>query len=152
METNIINNQFALQYMFNKKSEFVIENIVSKNAFFYQIHQSETNDNLFFVHAKQITTDTDKVSSINYSGYIIINKGYYNYRQGKRGNLSADDKPIVALLYAISRLKSNKLNANVHIKHTGKCCMCGRRLTDDESIKRGFGNTCWKQYQLYKGI
>ena len=62
MSNNIIKNQFALQYMFGGKSEFVIENIITHNRFLYQIKQVQNNKNLYFVYAKQITTDTDEIS------------------------------------------------------------------------------------------
>lgn len=81
MSNNIIKNQFALQYMFGGKSEFVIENILTRNRFLYQIKQAQNNKNLYFVYAKQITTDTDEINKKNYSGYFIINHGYYNYRK-----------------------------------------------------------------------
>lgn len=48
--------------MFGGKSEFVIENIITHNRFLYQIKQAQNNKNLYFVYAKQITTDTDEIS------------------------------------------------------------------------------------------
>lgn len=146
MSNNIISNQFALQYMFGGKSEFVIENIITRNRFLYQVKQAQNNKNLYFVYAKQITTDTDEISKKNYSGYFIINGKYYNYHQGKHGNLSIKDKPIVALNYTINKLKNKTLQSCVHIKHTGRCGICGRRLTDDVSIERGFGISCYNKY------
>ena len=41
-----------------------------------------------------------------------------------------------------------KINKCIVIKHVGKCGVCGKRLTDDESIKRGFGIYCYKKYIL----
>ena len=49
MGNNIIKNQFALQYMFGGKSEFVIENIITHNRFLYQIKQAQNNKKLYFV-------------------------------------------------------------------------------------------------------
>lgn len=150
MSNNIIKNQFALQYMFGGKSEFVIENILTRNRFLYQIKQAQNNKNLYFVYAKQITTDTDEISKKNYSGYFIINHGYYNYRKGKHGRLDVKDKPIMALTYTINKLKMSKLQSCVHIKHTGRCGICGRRLTDDASVERGFGISCYNKYIMQK--
>lgn len=150
MGNNIIKNQFALQYMFGGKSEFVIENIITHNRFLYQIKQAQNNKNLYFVYAKQITTDTDEISKKNYSGYFIFNNGYYNYRKGKHGHLDVKDKPIMALTYTINRLKMSKLQSCVHIKHTGRCGICGRRLTDDASVERGFGISCYNKYIMQK--
>ena len=33
-----------------------------------------------------------------------------------------------------------------------KCKRCGRRLTDPESIKRGYGNVCWEKIHEKHGI
>lgn len=33
-----------------------------------------------------------------------------------------------------------------------RCNVCGRKLTDAESIKRGYGPVCWKRENGYKSI
>ena len=81
---------------------------------------------------------------------ILFTNGYYNYRKGKHGHLDVKDKPIMALTYTINRLKMNKLQSCVHIKHTGRCGICGRRLTDDASVERGFGISCYNKYIMQK--
>lgn len=34
------------------------------------------------------------------------------------------------------------ISRQLNIYHNGKCCVCGRKLTDPESIKIGIGPTC----------
>lgn len=142
--TNKINNDFVLNYMFGGKSEFVIENVNTKNRFLYQITKAQNDKDSFFIYSKKITTDTEEISKKNYSGYITHKYNKYNYRKGKNGRLTDKDKPIVALMYTIDKVQKHKLPECVVVKHTGRCALCGRRLTDDKSIERGFGNTCWK--------
>jgi hypothetical protein len=43
-----------------------------------------------------------------------------------------------------SRLLSGRLPVTVEICHEGSCGRCGRRLTDPQSIERGFGPECAK--------
>lgn len=130
--------------MFGGKAEFVIENVNTKNRFLYQITMAQNNKELFFVRTKKITTDRTEITQKNYSGYVIHKYNDYIYHKGKRGQLTNKDKPIVALMYTVKHLQTNKLPECVVVKHTGRCALCGRRLTDDKSIERGFGNTCWK--------
>lgn len=144
-----IRNDFALNYMFGGRSEFVIENVNTGNRFLYQIYQSQQYKNCFFVYAKKITTDSDEISRRNQSGYITRSYNHYVYSQGKYGKLKAKAKPIVALMYTIDRLQKHNLPECVAVKHTGRCALCGRRLTDDKSIERGFGSVCWQM--LHKG-
>lgn len=33
-----------------------------------------------------------------------------------------------------------------------RCSVCGRKLTDAESIKRGCGPVCWKRENGYKSV
>lgn len=56
----------------------------------------------------------------------------------------------MALTYTINRLKMSKLQSCVHIKYTGRCGICGRRLTDDASVERGFGISCYNKYIMQK--
>ena len=44
----------------------------------------------------------------------------------------------------------SELQSCVHIKHTGRCGICGRRLTDDASVERGFGISCYNKYIMQK--
>lgn len=151
MRNNIIKYDMALQFMYGGNAEFIIENIVSKNRFFYKITKSEGNDDLFFVKVKKPSediTDNHNRESIIYAGYIVRNRNGYIFKQGKKGKVANLDITIKALMYTTDCLFNKKINKCIVIKHVGKCGVCGKRLTDDESIKRGFGIYCYKKYIL----
>ena len=38
---------------------------------------------------------------------------------------------------------------NVYVTHNGFCGRCGKHLHDDESVRNGFGPTCWKKVDSY---
>lgn len=40
--------------------------------------------------------------------------------------------------------REHSLPSSVHVLHNGRCGMCGRVLTDSESVARGFGSHCFK--------
>lgn len=37
-----------------------------------------------------------------------------------------------------------RLPTNLWVTHNGNCGRCGRKLTDDKSVERGYGPHCWK--------
>ena len=47
------------------------------------------------------------------------------------------------LVWVLSR--ETCLPSRVHVVHNGKCGVCGRPLTDAESVSRGIGPTCIKK-------
>ena len=93
------------------------------------------------------------------------NKSVYLVQGGERGNLSylgtisrarnafffkeapsisdADRYVFKGLQWVLNR--SENLPSAVHVVHNGRCAMCGRLLTDEESVLRGFGPTCAKK-------
>ena len=151
MKDNIIKYNIALQFMYGGNAEFIIENIVSKNRFFYKITKLESNNNLFFVRVKKPSediTDNHNRESIVYAGYVVRNKNGYIFKQGRKGKVTNSDITIKALMYTTNCLFNKKINKRIIIRHVGKCGICGKRLTDNESIKRGFGIYCYKKYIL----
>ena len=151
MVDNIIKYDMALQFMYGGNSEFIIENIISKNRFFYKITKSTDNENVFFVNVEKPYEDISiqhNKKHIVYAGYIIKSKNGYIFKRGRKGKADSVDLPIKALMYTTDCLFNKKINKCILIKHIGKCGICGRRLTDDESVKRGFGAWCYKKYIL----
>ena len=49
-------------------------------------------------------------------------------------------------------LLRNRIFSTVEIWHEGTCARCGRKLTDDDSISRGFGPTCFELAGGVEGI
>lgn len=75
-----------------------------------------------------------------YQGYIRKQDGKYVFYIGNNGNRSFNTQAINGLLWVLN--KGDNLPKEVKVYHHGKCSVCGRKLTDSESIKRGIGPTC----------
>ena len=51
------------------------------------------------------------------------------------------------------RMCINALPPSLEFYHIGRCARCGHKLTDEQSIDRGFGPTCYKMIkEQYKNI
>lgn len=116
----------------------MIGNQKTGNCFSYHIKQGSKR--LYFVN---VETPAGRV----YAGYIqdMSNKeGHrYMYVKGTNGAMSESLMPIQALLYVLNR--ADCLPAGVYVEHYGKCGVCGRKLTDPESMERGIGPNCIKK-------
>ena len=85
-------------------------------------------------HVKVVIAPGTEMEHETYIGTIAGNRFY---------GLSTDGKSEVDKFYTLYQtLLNNKLNPEMEIMHVGKCCACGRQLTDPESIKLGIGPHC----------
>ena len=56
-----------------------------------------------------------------------------------------DYKPLAKnFQYVWKGILAQDLTTNYHILHLGSCSICGRPLTEAESLYRGIGPKCWK--------
>lgn len=143
-----LNNDRALIYMYGKNAEFTIENTETENKFLYRIVRCKDRDDLFFVRCKKIKGKVDKTNNDHmvYAGYVVRSNNDYKFYKGTNGCLSKDSMAIKALIYTSKHLQKKNLNECVVIKHTGRCAFCGRLLTDEKSIERGYGTYCYEHY------
>lgn len=139
-----IDYKYALQFMYGGNSEFIIENKNTKNKFMFLITKCNSTNDLFFVKTK--IKVGNKYESIVYAGYVTRSSNGFKYTQGKNGKVSKDAMSIKALMYTSNALFNRRINRHVIISHVGRCGICGRRLTDEKSIERGFGSYCFEHY------
>lgn len=63
-----------------------------------------------------------------------------------KSRYTPDTQPVRVVNWALKQVAAGKeLPAGYSIKHEGKCCRCGRALTDPESIELGIGPICRDQ-------
>lgn len=61
----------------------------------------------------------------------------------KSSKYTEDSLPVKVLRWSIKQVVEGKpLPEGYSIQHEGKCCCCGRALTDPESIELGIGPIC----------
>lgn len=75
-----------------------------------------------------------------YMGMIRLDT--YTCTATKASSYNADSPPLRAFNWFLKRLHYSDSFPGMEFWHEGKCCRCGRPLTDPESIERGIGPVC----------
>jgi hypothetical protein len=117
----------------NSGSNFTIKSGKTGTEFTYRIKRSKFND-VWYTH---IFVETQYLS-FKYLGSYFKGKMYRKREQVKTPSASA-------IGFVLSKVETGKcewLDKNVELMHTGSCLVCGRELTDSESIKNGIGPVC----------
>lgn len=123
-------------FIFGGNANFTIQSEKTGTHYTYKVKRSKKNSSVFFI-----------CISDDYVGYLRFKGEKIYYNQGMNFEVSVRlQKQVKALLWVIAN--SDKLDGNVTVYHCGRCACCGRKLTDPESIERGFGPECFKR--LYK--
>lgn len=94
-----------------------------------------------------VYTGTDNSGSVTEDSNSMVYQGYLNrklaFNVGKKGSPNYNKKAIDGLLWVLKH--ADNLPSAVHVLHHGKCSVCGRKLTDVESLMCGVGPTCRKK-------
>lgn len=135
-----------LNYILGGKARFCIYQEPRGNNKGGKIWYSVTSDNgnTFFV--KELVNHTKK-----YLGYFFITDlaTIKDLRISKKSpeveDANKESRPLTAVLHHLYRTEELPGNGIVHIISDGKCSVCGRKLTDFESMNMGIGPTCRKR-------
>lgn len=129
----------SYNFILGGKSEFTIKNLKSGNEYKYRVTRCKGNESIYFVKVKI-------EGSWIYGGFIKINEfnGEPTYIQGKNGRINKEHPSIEGILYGI-RKGHSPLPRPMILLHHGKCACCGKRLDDDDSVRRGFGPVCFSR-------
>lgn len=100
--------------------------------------KSHTDAKLWYVY-----NATGLLPFDHYVGYIMDN-GTPFFKANTVGCPELDVASRDAFKFVFDRLvtKIHKLPGTLHILHDGTCSVCGRPLTDPESVRRGIGPKC----------
>lgn len=123
------------EFIFGGNSEFTIINRINNKSIKYKIGAND-NYTAWFVSISES-------NSYTYAGYFKKDKGKLVYFKGNKGACEKDHPAIKALYWVLAN--SDKLGEKIDIIHHEKCSVCGRPLTDEESVIRGIGPTCFKK-------
>lgn len=103
--------------------------------------ENEGRDPVFFV---SLLTGPDNTSDYTYLGLLKARHG--GIVLTKNSKMNEKTWCFRLLDKALKKIWSNKqdeiIRAGFDIHHEGKCCKCGRPLTDEKSIKLGIGPRC----------
>lgn len=133
----------ALEYMLAGKSEFVLHSSKTNQDFTYRLTRKESekdeNKYIYFLNVKM-------GHQWLYAGVLWYddNTNSYKFAQGRSGKIEASDINIKSLLFVMNKLQLEQIPLHCTVFHTGKCGVCGKKLTTPESILTGIGPTCSK--------
>lgn len=112
--------------------------ITSKKTGTHYTYHITKKGNRWFVRIQ--TTYGESV----YAGYLTNYLGKWVFYKGQNGNCSADDTRVLALMWTLYHCDDIDFTDKIKFQHLGKCCKCGRPLTNPESIDLGIGPECSK--------
>ncbi len=88
-----------------------------------------------------LLTGPNNESDYTYVG--IYNNENHTVRLTSKSKYTTDSKPVKVIQWAIKQVvEGNPLPEGYSIRHEGRCCCCGKPLTDPESILLGIGPIC----------
>ena len=143
----ILDPKLALSYMIQpRRSTVTLRSAVTGVRFTFQImpqdkeavKQGGTKNQRFWV---KFLCGQNNESDYRYLGQIL--NGYFSLtKKSRESGLSESTPCYKAFQWAFSGLILGKMPEGLEVIHCGKCARCGRKLTDPESVKNGFGPEC----------
>jgi hypothetical protein len=140
--TQKVENKDALKFILGGKSEFTMHSLKTGKDLAYKIVKKETNDKedkfIYFM------SYNIKYEDYMYGGVIFYNefKKQFEFKQGRKGNASADSQVVKSILFVLNKLNNDRFNIPVEVYHHCKCGRCGRALTTPSSVLTGLGEWC----------
>lgn len=129
----------ALAFVRGGKAVFTLVSKRSGVRFTFKVQYND--DSLSFVHLRTGKWDAEGEEPWTYVG--VIRDGE-RFDLTKKSQLLGTSDPIKAITWTMTQLAGGQLPSDqLEFWHEGQCSACGLPLTDPESIKRGFGPTCW---------
>jgi len=91
-----------------------------------------------------LLTGSDNESDYTYMGIIRTDRrtGILSFYTAGRTRYNMQSPNVVAFTWAFNIMLQGRMPVGMEVWHEGRCGRCGRKLTDDVSIKNGFGPTC----------
>ena len=93
-------------------------------------------------HFISILTGSNNTEDYSFIGTVFHNEGEEKYVHSKKSGLSAEAPSVHAFQWILQTLVAGAKPEWLEIWHEGRCAVCGRMLTDPDSIVIGIGPTC----------
>lgn len=107
----------------------------------YRIGRSKEDQPLFV----GLLTGPNNEQDYTYMGIYSPDTG--SVRLTQKSKYTPDSKPVKVIQWAINTVRNGKtLPSGYSIQHEGRCCRCGRTLTDPTSIQLGIGPECREKF------
>jgi hypothetical protein len=145
----------ARDFILGGNATFTVVSVRTGTRYTYRVRVAKDNPRMFFVST---LVGSDNESDYAYVGFFksICGEGSRHVHTfmaktrdkdrglvmiaGKKGN--SNDLRFRALDWLLQNLIIDRMPKTVEFWHEGRCARCNRKLTDPESIARGFGPEC----------
>ncbi len=134
-------------FIYSGKADFSVINEISGEILTFKATPTSQEKISFNIEVKK--QDLDTIFNIFKSNtsypwtYLGIMKKLRLCKQYRNPQIQTETKLFIWLL---AHLHTNMpITSCIKLVHNGKCGRCGRRLTDDKSLKQGFGPHCIKK-------
>lgn len=128
-------------FLLGGKCETTITSNKTGKQYTYYLEKSDKDNEMYFLHVMY------EYKKYQYAGLLIVKKDGVKFKRGTRGKLTEDSNSVKAIVWVLNRAVQDKSMDKVKIYHLGRCGVCGRELTDQESIERGIGPVCLRRVQ-----
>ena len=127
------NLQFLFRDKKNSGAEFTAKSRLTNIEYTFKVSRSKFKD-VWYTHVYVET---------RYQEFVRLGC-YHNGRiTNKRDEVTTPSaKAIRYILRRVQQEQFAELDQNVEIMHCGSCLVCGKTLTDSDSIERGIGPVC----------
>lgn len=134
-----------LNYLLAGNSLFTIMNAESGNHATFRITNLKRIDphatrDLWFVKVLSGGADEKRYMFL---GSIRKDGGSFIYRHSPKSKAHPENIGVKVIVWFLRKIQNGTLPEFFHMFHEGRCGICGKTLTDPESIKRGYGPDCW---------
>ena len=133
---NEISKEHLEKFLFAGDCWFTLQSKRTNRYFTYNIYKKGTSS-IWFLKVRDIKNTI-------YSGYIRKTGNGYKYFHGIDVPIGKGDIRIVAFMWFLEHMNDKDILSKISIRHIGKCCKCGKALTDPQSINLGAGPYCAK--------
>lgn len=145
----------AREFILGGNATFTIVSTKTRARYTYRVRVAKDNPRMFFVSTLVGPNNDDDYAYVGFFKSILGegSRGVHTFMAkardtdrgavmiaGKKGN--PDDVRFKALDWLLQSLIVERMPRTVEFWHEGRCARCNRRLTDPESIARGFGPEC----------
>ena len=131
---NEVVNSKMLPFLLAGNFTFTIKSLVTETHFTYKVKKSKKGV-IYFVN---IQVEQHFV----YVGYLCGRSFFFNDKQDE---LKEDNIRVVSFKWLWHKLiNAIDVTEKILMWHEGKCCKCGRKLTDEVSTELGIGPECRK--------
>lgn len=125
-------------FVFGGKSIFTVLNTATGNRFTYKLTRKknieEGKEDVIFV---KVLSGSDNYSDYTFIGTIF---GKKTYKHSPKSYFGADCQSSKVIDWLVKNI--DRLPTQVEVWHEGKCGICGKKLTDTDSLRIGIGPKC----------